>query len=98
MIDCCSSMLSRFINGILRRRPGMLGLDHLTGGTLSSGHRLLVHFQPATGGTFWVATEVTESANDVVAVLVYEQTAVLTYEAVTTAHTRKYGEEPAADA
>ena len=50
-------MLSRFINGILRRRPGMLGLDHLTGGTLSSGHRLLVHFQPATGGTFWVAAE-----------------------------------------
>ena len=57
MIDCRSSMLSRFINGILRRRPGMLGLDHLTGGTLSSGHRPLVHFQLATGGTFWVATE-----------------------------------------
>ena len=57
MIDCCSSMLSRFINGILRRRPGMLGLDHLTGGTLSSGHRPPVHFQLATGGTFWVATE-----------------------------------------
>jgi hypothetical protein len=35
----------------------MLGLDHLTGGTLSSGHRPLVHFQLATGGTFWVATE-----------------------------------------
>ena len=57
MIVCRSSMLSRFINGILRRRPGMLGLDHLTGGTLSSGHRPLVHFQLATGGTFWVATE-----------------------------------------
>ena len=25
---------------------------------LSSAHRPLVHFQPATGGTFWVATEV----------------------------------------
>ncbi len=35
MIVCCSSTLSRFINGILRRRPGMLGLDHLIGGTLS---------------------------------------------------------------
>ena len=57
MIVCRSSMLSSFINGILRRRPGMPGLDHLTGGTLSSGHRPLVHFQPATGGTFWVATE-----------------------------------------
>ena len=31
-----SSMLSRFINGILRRRPGMLGLDYLSAGTLSS--------------------------------------------------------------
>ena len=60
MIDCRSSMLSRFINGILRRRPGMLGLDHLTGGTLSSGHRPLVHFQLATGGTFWVATEASQ--------------------------------------
>jgi hypothetical protein len=35
----------------------MPGLDHLTGGTLSSGHRSLVHFQPAIRGTFWVATE-----------------------------------------
>jgi hypothetical protein len=37
----------------------MPGLDHLTGGTLSSGHRSLVHFQPAIRGTFWVATEET---------------------------------------
>jgi hypothetical protein len=29
MIDCRSPMLSRFINGILQRRPGMLGLDQL---------------------------------------------------------------------
>jgi hypothetical protein len=50
-------MLSRFINGILRRRPGMLGLVYLSGGTFSAGHRLLVHFQLATGGAFWVATE-----------------------------------------
>ena len=58
MIVCRSSMLSRFIHDVLRRRPGMLGLDHLIAGTLSgeSGHRLLVHFQPASAGTFWVAT------------------------------------------
>ncbi len=46
MIVCRSSMLSRFINGVLRRRPGMLGLDHLNGGTLS-GRKW-----PPTPGTF----------------------------------------------
>jgi hypothetical protein len=35
MIVCRSSMLSRFINGVLRRRPGLLGLDQLIGGTFS---------------------------------------------------------------
>jgi hypothetical protein len=30
-----SSMPSRLMNGFLRRRPGMLGLDYLSGGTLS---------------------------------------------------------------
>jgi hypothetical protein len=60
MIVCRSSMLSRFINDVLRRRPGMLGLDHLIAGTLSgeSGRRPMVHFQTAIAGTFWVATGV----------------------------------------
>lgn len=57
MIDSRSFMLSRFINGVLRRRPGMPGLAQLIGGTLSSGHRPLVHFQVAMGGTVWVATD-----------------------------------------
>ena len=37
-----------------------------------------------------------KAPNDVVAVLVYEQITLLTYEAVTAAHHRKYG-EPASD-
>jgi hypothetical protein len=37
----------------LTRRPQV----YLTGGTFSSGHRPLVHFQVSTGGTFWVAAE-----------------------------------------
>lgn len=57
MIDSLSFMLSRFINGVLRRRPGMPGLDQISSGTLSCGHRPLVHFQLAMGGTLWVATD-----------------------------------------
>ncbi len=36
MTVCRSSMLNRFIHRVLRRRPSMLGLDHLIGATFSS--------------------------------------------------------------